>query len=88
MQVQLNEIMNSIIKGLLNGNEDHVIGNMLLQTEHSIDALISNDEESFSKIYDYLTPTAFSVLAEIKEQLGNNLELLDEQGNIADIDGV
>lgn len=39
--------MNTIIKGLLSSNEDKIIGQILLQTEHSIDELIGNDEESF-----------------------------------------
>lgn len=86
MQVQLNDIMISIIKGLLNGNEDQVVGNMLLQTEHSMADLITNDEASFSKIYDFLTPTAYSVLAELKEQLGNELVLLDDEGNEINVD--
>ncbi len=84
MKVQLNDIMQSIIKGLLNGNEDQVIGNMLIKTEHTIGDLITNDEASFTKIYDFLTPTAFSVLSELKQQLGSELVLLDEDGNEVD----
>jgi len=78
--------MNSIIKGLLNGNENQVIGQMLLQTEHSIEELIANNEASFSKIYSFLTPTAFSVLMELKEQLGNNFTVCDEDGAAINFD--
>lgn len=88
MQVQLNEILNSIIKGLLQGNEKQVISNMLQQTDHSIEELIANDEASFTKIYEFLTPTAFSVLASLKEQLGEELVLVDEDGDEVEIDGV
>lgn len=78
MTVLYDQIMNSIIKGLLNNNEDQVIGQMLLQTEYSIDQLISNDEASFSKIYSFLTPTAFSVLVEMKNSLGEEFIVVDE----------
>jgi len=88
MQIQLNEILNSIIKGLLQGNEKQVISNMLLQTDHSIEEFIANDEASFTKIYEFLTPTAFSVLASLKEQLGDELILIDEDGDEVDVEGV
>ena len=85
MQIQLDNILNSIIKGILNGNEKQVISNMLLQTEYPIGDIIANDEDSFNKIYDFLTPTAFSVLAELKEQFGNDLQIVDEEGDIVDL---
>ena len=78
MKVSYDNIMNSIIKGLLSNNEDKIIGQMLLQTNHPIGELIGNDEESFNKIYSFLAPTAFSVLSELKNQLGDDLVVLDE----------
>ncbi|MDA3893441.1 MAG: hypothetical protein PF517_17390 [Salinivirgaceae bacterium] len=86
MKVNYDEIMNSIIKGLLNGNEDKVIGQMLLQTDHPIGELINNDQESFEKIYAFLSPTAFSVLAELKNQLGDDLQILDDDGSSIDFE--
>ena len=86
MKVSYDNIMNSIIKGLLSNNEDKIIGQILLQTEHPIDELIGNDEESFNKIYSFLTPTAFSVLSELKNQLGDDLIVLDEDNHPMDFD--
>lgn len=86
MQVQLNNILNSIIKGLLNGNEKQVISNMLLQTDHAIEDLISNDEAAFTKIYEFLTPQAFGVLASLKSDLGDELVIVDEDGDEVDIE--
>lgn len=86
MKVSYDNIMNSIIKGLLSNNEDKIIGQMLLQTEHPIGELISSDEESFNKIYSFLAPTAFSVLSELKNQLGDDLIVLDEDNHPMDFD--
>ncbi len=86
MKVNYNNIMNSIIKGLLNDNEDKIIGQMLLQTEHPIAELIGNDEESFNKVYSFLAPTAFSVLSELKNQLGDELIILDEDNEPVSFD--
>lgn len=82
MKVNYDNIMNSIIKGLLNDNEDKIIGQMLLQTKHPIGELIGNDEESFNKIYSFLAPTAFSVLSELKNQLGEKLQVLDNDNEL------
>lgn len=85
MQVQVDDIINSIIKGLLSGNEKQVIANMLQQTNYSIEELISNDEASFTKIYEFLTPQAFGVLASLKNDLGDSLVLVDEEGDEVEI---
>lgn len=85
MEVSYDKIMNAIIKGLLDNNENQIIGQMLLQTEYSIDQLISNDEAAFSKIYSYLTPTAFSVLQSLKNEMNDDFVLLDEEGKVLDI---
>lgn len=85
MQVQVNDIINSIIKGLLQGDEKQVIANMLQQTDYSIEELIANDEASFTKIYEYLTPQAFSVLASLKEDLGDELVIVDEDGDEVEV---
>lgn len=87
MQFQLDDTINSIIKGLLNGNEDEVVGNMLLQTNYSLNDLTTNDEASFTKIYEFLTPKAFAVLAQLKAQLGEQMELIDEDGDVVELDG-
>lgn len=86
MKINYNEIMNSIIKGLLNGNEDKVIGQMLLQTDHQIGELINNDQESFEKIYTFLSPTAFSVLAELKNQFGEKITVVDDDGGVIEFE--
>jgi hypothetical protein len=62
-----------------------IAANMLQQTDHSIDELIANDENSFTKIYEFLTPTAFPVLASMKEDMGDALLIVDEEGNEVEI---
>ena len=85
MTVEYSEVMFAITKGLLKHREEEIIAQMILQTEHSLGDLTDGSRESFEKIQLFQSETAFNILHELKELLGDDLKVMEE-GNEVDFE--